>query len=268
MGALAMGAAALTGSLPLRRHGAASRAVDQSLAVHATGGPVVAVCGLVGGAGTSTLAYLLARQAARHSTVPVLLAELGEQGALAAMAGSGGAYGLAGLATAVQQQQTIAAPFTELSGGLRLVARARPALEAPVSTAGLGRVLGDAHDAHGLVVVDAGLATAPAAAALLEEASHVLFTLPATVAALERAELLARTGIFNLVAGQATLVAVATRPGRGASVKRLRRLAASHTERLLLVPHIRELADGEPARADARLQDTFLALATLLRRPR
>src|SRR5436305_1368767 len=41
------------------------------LAFERLGGPLVAVCGLAGGAGTTTLALALARQAARESALPV-----------------------------------------------------------------------------------------------------------------------------------------------------------------------------------------------------
>ena len=45
------------------------------LAFDELGGPLVAVCGLAGGAGTTTLALLLAHQAAVASAAPILLTE-------------------------------------------------------------------------------------------------------------------------------------------------------------------------------------------------
>src|SRR5215207_1963038 len=89
MGGEPMAAAALTDRLPLPGRRTASRpASSEQLAFHRPGGPLVAVYGLAGGAGTSTLAYLLARRAARHSTVPVLLTELDPGGGLVALAGA------------------------------------------------------------------------------------------------------------------------------------------------------------------------------------
>jgi cellulose biosynthesis protein BcsQ len=270
MGALPMGAAALAGRLPLgHARGATDVAAGAALAFHRPRGPVVAVCGLVGGAGASTLAYLIARRAARHSTAPVLLAELQEQAGLAALTGASGPHGLRELARAVEQQRQLDRPFAEVVGGLRLVASARPAVGEPAPAGALERVLADAREAHGLVVVDAGPSGGPDWDALLGAASHALFVLPATLAALRRAQLLAAGGVFDRAAGaRAALVAVATRPGRGAQVKQLRRLAERHVDRLLLVPHVPELADREHHQADARLEDTFEALATLLRRLR
>jgi cellulose biosynthesis protein BcsQ len=262
-----MGAAALAGRLPLARRPRPE--ATASLAFDNPGGPLVTVCGLVGGAGASTLAYLLARRAARHSRAPVLLAELEQQAGLAALAGTAGPLGLRELAGAVEQKREPARPFAELPGGLRLVASARPAVEPGAPAAGLGRLLEDAREVHGLVVVDAAQLTGPDASTLLEAATHLLFVLPASVPALRRAELLAAGGIFGRTAGTvATLVAVATRPGRSNQVRPLRRLAERHVDRLLLVPHLPELAAGQHDQADARLEDTFAALATLLRRQR
>jgi cellulose biosynthesis protein BcsQ len=262
-----MGAAALAGRLPIART-AANPVADPTLAFHAPGGPLVAVCGLVGGAGASTLAYLLARRAARHSTAPVLLAELDDRGALAALVGAAGPVGLRELGQAIEQRREVATPFAQLPGGLRLVAAARPAAAA-AATPGITDVLADARDAHGLVVVDGGQAGGPDSGALLAAASHVLFVLPASSPALRRAELLAAGGVFDgAAAACAALVAVATRPGRLARIKELRRLAERHVDRLLLVPHLPELAAGQQQRADARLEDTFAALATMLRRAR
>jgi hypothetical protein len=109
----------------------------------------------VGRAGASTLAYLLARRAARHSTAPVVLAELQEQGGLTALTGTAGPAGLRDLANAVEHGDELARPFAELPGGLRLVASARPVSQAPPPAA-LLQVLGDAREAHGLVVIDGG----------------------------------------------------------------------------------------------------------------
>ena len=67
-----MGAAAIAARIPLPRRSRRATA-DCAAGLRTLGGPLVAVCGLAGGAGTSTLALLLARQAARESTAPVLL---------------------------------------------------------------------------------------------------------------------------------------------------------------------------------------------------
>jgi hypothetical protein len=262
-----VGTAALAGRLARRHNGHA----DEPLAFHHTGGPLVAVCGLVGGAGTSTLAFLLAREAARRSSVPVLLAELHDHGALATLAGGGGGHGLAGLAGAVDNEQLIAAPFTELAGGPRLVAASRPTLDPapPMTPAALERVVGDARAVHGLVVVDTGRVSDPGAAALRAAASHVLFVVSATTLALALAEALGAAGVFTQAGGaHPSLVAVGRHPGRSPSLRQLRRLAERHADRLLLVPHLDSLAASDPARAERQLEPTYAALASLLRSTR
>ena len=125
-----MAAAAVAGRLPLfrRPRPAADREALDGLAFEDRGGPLVAVCGLVGGAGASTLAYLLARRAARYSGTPVLLAELPERGGLAALTGAAAPLALRELAHAVEQRLEPDRPFAELAGGLRLVASDRPRL--------------------------------------------------------------------------------------------------------------------------------------------
>jgi cellulose biosynthesis protein BcsQ len=262
-----MAAAAIAGRLPAARRlqQTTGREADHSLAFHQTAGPLLAVCGLVGGAGASTLAYLLARRAARHSTAPVLLAELHEQAALAALAGCGGPFALRDLARAVDQERQVGRPFAELPNGLRLVASTEPAIGEAAPAAALARVLADARAAHGLVVIDAGPIGGPDSAVLLRSATHVLYALPTTTLALRRAELLAAGGMLARRGGPlATLVAVATRPGRCNQLKQFRRLAERHVDRLLLVPHMPKLAAGDHD-DDTRLEDTFAALATLLR---
>jgi hypothetical protein len=266
-----MGAAALAGRLALVRRPRPAEGCEASdgLAFHDPGGPLVAVCGLVGGAGASTLAYLLARRAARHSSAPVLLAELQERGALAALTGAAAPLALRELAHAVEQQHQPERPFAQLAGGLRLVASDRPRPGEPVAPAALARLLADARDAHGLVVIDAGPPGGPDYDILIDAATHSLFVLPATAAALRQVALLAPGSAFDgAAATRSALLAVATHPARSAQMKQLRRLAEPHFDRLLLVPNVPALAAGRHQQAEPSLEGTFAALATLLRRRR
>ena len=68
-----MGAAAVAARLAQARLAARPRQATCDLAFDRAGGPVVAVCGLAGGVGSSTLALALSRQAALESCAPVLL---------------------------------------------------------------------------------------------------------------------------------------------------------------------------------------------------
>jgi hypothetical protein len=97
-------------------------------------------------------------------------------------------------------------------------------------------------------------------------ADHLLLCVPATAAGIRRAELQLAGGPLGRIAasGRWALVCVATQPGARAQVRQLRRLADGRFERLLLVPHLPQLARGEldqPA-----FEPTLAALATILRR--
>ena len=83
-----MAAAALAARIALPRTARSDGTPVCGLAFNELGGPLVALCGLTGGAGTSTLALLLARQAAAESSAPVLLTEADPlRPGLAALAG-------------------------------------------------------------------------------------------------------------------------------------------------------------------------------------
>src|SRR5437762_14195163 len=115
MGGEHMDAATLTMRVPLARAGRRTSAGAGGLAFDVLGGPIVAVCGLTGGAGTSTLAFALADRAARKSSAPVLLTEADPQHAgLAALTGRHTPLPLATLATRVDDRQVPRETFAEL----------------------------------------------------------------------------------------------------------------------------------------------------------
>jgi MinD-like ATPase involved in chromosome partitioning or flagellar assembly len=231
-------------------------------------GPLVAVCGLVGGAGTSTLAYLLARHAALRCGGPVLLAELHDHGGIAELTGGGGEYGLAGLVRAVAAELPIGAPYVVGPAGLRVVAAERPAVdsERPLAAAALERVVSDARAAHDLVVVDLGPISGINVGRLLAEATEVLFVVPATSAASARlARLACAGGLPGRGSGSSALVVVATRLGRPAAVKAFRELAEQHFDRLLLVPHVAALAAGRVDPDDRELESIHALFDVMLR---
>jgi Flp pilus assembly CpaE family ATPase len=265
MGGEPVGAAALTGRLSLPRRRPATDAGDaERLAFDRTGGPLVVACGLAGGAGTSTLAYQLARSAARHSAAPVLLGELGAGGGLAAIAETASPLCLRELARAADEGRAPAQPFVELAGGLRLVASADRAEHVPLRAGALERLLEDARAAHGLVVVDAGQLAPGEVERLLALADHVLLCLPATPAGLRRAQLDLDAGLLRRSGGvRAALVCSAIQPAARAQVRELRRLAEGRVERLLLVPHRPRLARGQLD--EGAFDSTLTALATMLR---
>ena len=87
-------------------------------------GPLLAVCGLTGGAGTTTIAYLVARAAARQQAEPVLVADAGgPSGGLAALAGVEVPHSLPELADQLASARKLTgALYATSRDGLRVLA--------------------------------------------------------------------------------------------------------------------------------------------------
>jgi hypothetical protein len=231
-----------------------------ALAFDRTGGPLVAVCGLVGGAGTTTLALLLARQAAAESSAPVLLTELtSDSGGLAVATGHASPAPLAALARRVADGETPQETFVELAPRLRLIATAPTTQRGPEPEA-LQDLLEQARQAHGLTVVDCGTAHA-ATRVVSSHASHIIWSLPATPAGVARAEALFASSVLS-PPGRAheVLAAVATDRPTTVRVRALRQLARARCDRIVLIPHNRALDAS-----DGGLASALAALATTLR---
>lgn len=147
----------------------------------AAAGPLVAVCGLHGGAGTTTIAALLAtRAAARTEPGGVLLADSDPSaGGLALHLGLASAYNLAELAALRSAGRPLEhAPFADLPAGVRLCAAA-PAPRATPTPGAVGAVLAEARSAHALTVLDAGPLSSVHAQGVLEHADVVVLALAA-----------------------------------------------------------------------------------------
>lgn len=240
-----MGAAAIAGRIQLPRTKARADVDIAGLAFDGLGGPLVAVCGLVGGVGASTLAFTLAQHAAAASSAPVLVTEADPlRAGLAVLAGTMSPHPLAELARLVAEDAAPPQTFLELEPGLRLVA-ARPQQCAVPEPKAVGALLGEARAAHGLVVVDHATGWT-AASPILAAATHILWTVPASGAGLTRAQALFDSDVMPKVGGAAEVMVAIAHIGRpSVSVRALRRLAASRCERLILVPHNDAAARGE-----------------------
>jgi hypothetical protein len=261
-----MAAAALAARVPLLNARRSKAAPACGLAFDEPGGPLIAVCGLVGGAGASTLALCLARQAAHESAAPVLLTELAASSAgLAVLAGQASALSLGGLAQQVADGQTPARAFVEPEPGLRLLA-SPPLQDAETEPEQLRALLREARAAHGLVIVDCGTDWT-AAGAVLNEASHIVWALPATRAALARAQALLDSDILPRPgAWRELLAATALGCHSSVSVRALRHLARQRCERLVLIPPSKALARGDAAQGSEHLNRALTGLAPILRR--
>jgi hypothetical protein len=257
-------AAAIKARLPMRV-GAEPRALSCGLEFSSTPGPLVAVCGLVGGSGASTLALALARQAAAESGVPILLTEPDSYRAgLAAMIGRSGGVGLAALAREVHDGNPPRHPFVEIEPRLRLVASS-PGRDEPAPDEAIGGVLAHARDAHGLVVVDCGTSWA-AAPGVLDYATHVLWTVRATAPGVAAAAAVLES-LLPPAAGRSREALVATAAARrgGVNVRSLRRLAQLRCERLILSPFEESLGRGDES-DPAAIASALTGLASFLGR--
>lgn len=259
-----MGAAAIAARLPLPRTAGRERAALSTLAFDELGGPLVAVCGLVGGAGTSTLALALSRQAAAASTAPVLVTEAEPSlASLAVLTGQTAPHPLLELARRVADNAAPAQTFVELEAGLRLVA-ARPRRCQTPETNAVRALLHEARAAHGLVVVDCGTSWT-AASPILDAATHTLWSMPASSAGLARARAILDSDLLPPAGRTAeVLVATAHSPRPDVRVRALRRLAAGRCERLILIPHSAAAAHGERTTDEATVR-AIAGLAPTLR---
>ena len=254
-----MGAAAVAARIPLRTP-ARSRSTACPLAFDRPGGPLVALCGLAGGAGTTTLALMLAREVAAESSAPVLLTELAaDNGGLAAATGHAGPASLAALARHVADGEVPQETFVELAPRLRLIAAAPAKHTAPDPDA-LRALLGQARAAHGLTILDCGT-DLTAARTVSPLVSHIVWTLAATPPGVARARALLASEVAPPPGGaREVLAAVANYHQSTVRVRALRQLARSRCDRIVLIPHSRTLDADDPA-----IAATLTALATTLR---
>ena len=262
-----MAAAALAARAHLRRTEHHPRTAASDLAFDDLGGPLVAVCGLAGGAGTSTLALLLAREVAASSTAPILLTETDPLHAgLAALTGRATPHPLIELARQLAEHQAPGETFAELQPGLRLIA-AQPRHRVPVDRDALLGLLAEARAAHGLVTVDCATSWAHDSP-ILAAATHILWSTPATRVGVARAAALLASDVLP-PAGRSleVLVATAHQPRHPVSIRSLRRLANGRCDRLVLIPHSAATARGEHV-VDEPIVHALTGLARALRRTR
>ena len=243
---------------PPDRHALPSRNRDPGASGAVVRGPLLAVCGLCGGAGASTVAYLAARFRARRSSMPVLVCDTGgPTGGLADHAGVATARSLLEVAEQLTAGLAMGRVHAVAADGVRVLATG-PRFTPPGARDGVELVLERARAAHALTVVDCGTLTREADRAALAKASHIAWVLPATPGGVRR--------------GARVLDAVDPPPGRELVVARrdarepkaalgdLKRLAERRDAPLILVPHVPALHSGE---ADAALDAAQVALQAI-----
>lgn len=231
-------------------------------------GRLVAVCGLCGGAGASTLSYLIARVAAADSDRPVLVCDTGgSTGGLAACAGVEAPRSLAEaadlIALNIRLSGRLWAVDPRVGGGELRVIATGPRFSDRPPPAALERLLADAKAAHALTVVDCGRLERDAERLTLRLATHLAWVVPATASGLARGRKLLDSFPLQLDARE---IVVARRIGDAESgaLKHLKALAAERRAALVLVPELPESVDLD--RAVDAAQVPLQAIAGLLAR--
>jgi hypothetical protein len=200
---------------------------------------LLAVCGIGGGAGTSTLAYLSAMYVQQFAPKPILLCDAGGPGAsLAAMAGKGSPLSLPQAATAVAADALGAPLFVQLTARLRLIGR-EPGFDDAPDPDGLARLLDDARDAHPVTIVDCGTLQRPVERSVAEQASSLLWVTRGTPGGAGQAK--AALGHLPLRADREILAVRATEERNAAAEHELMSAADLRGASLVFLPALPDL---------------------------
>jgi Flp pilus assembly CpaE family ATPase len=228
-------------------------------------GPLVAICGLCGGAGASTLAYTLAAAAAQRSTQPVFACETsGITGGLALYARAQPGLSLTEAANQVAAGTPPSGLVVSSPERVRILG-SRPALAERCDPDGAERILSEARAAAGLVVLDCGTAEHEVDRAALSASSHVLWVIPATRSGIARGEHALRR-LAEFAHGEQALVARLERNEHATAVSQLADLAARWDLELILFPHVEDVAQALVEEAIDEAQVALEAIAAVLRR--
>ena len=253
-----------SGWVPVPAH-AFSRANRSPAATPVRLGPLLAVCGLAGGAGVTTLSYLIALAAVRQWTDPVLVADTGgPNGGLAACAGVGVERSLGELA------DHLAAGVPHGGGiyatgqdGLRVLATG-PEFSARPADHHIVWLLAHAREAHGLTVIDCGTLTRATEQTAAAAATHLAWVLTATPHGVVRGRRVLEAA--PPIAGKELLVARKDVHQPSAPLRQLRRIAAERRAPLVLVPHVTGLEAGKIEAGVQATQVPVQAILGVLRR--
>jgi MinD-like ATPase involved in chromosome partitioning or flagellar assembly len=252
------------GWVPVPAHGF-NRATRPPAAASVRLGPLLAVVGLGGGAGVTTLSYLIALSAVRQWTDPVLVADTGgPSGGLAACAGVEVSRSLGELAQQLAAGATLGGGiYAARRDGLRVLA-AGPEFSSPRADDQVRELLADAREAHGLTVIDCGTLARDAEQTAASAATHVAWMLTATTHGVSRGRRVLDAA--PRMAGKELVVARNDVRQANAPLRELRRIAADRRAPLVLVPHLSGLDAARLAAAAEAAQVPVQAILGALRR--
>jgi Flp pilus assembly CpaE family ATPase len=228
-------------------------------------GPLLAVSGLCGGAGTSTVALLVAAHAARESPGPVLVADTGGPSAgLSCYAGVTAPRSLTDAAACIARGLPTGQLVATTDDGLRVLAT-EPQFAVECPRDGIELLLDHAREWYALTVVDCGTLAREADQVALAKASHVAWVLPATDSGVLRARRVLEAADSGFRGGE---MIVARRDERApkAAVREVRRLAEDRRAALVLLPSLPDLAAGQLDETLELAQVSLQAIAGVLSR--
>lgn len=226
-------------------------------------GPLLAVCGLCGGAGTSTLALLVALTVTREGAGPVLVGDTGgPSGGLSWYAGVAAPYSLDEAAEHVASGLPTGQLVASTDEGLRVLAT-EPRIGVKCARDGIELLLDHARERYALTVIDCGTLAREADQVALGKASHVAWVLPAS--GVRRAWQVLKA-VHPYPASSELIVARHDERAPKAAIRELRQVAEQRRATLVLFPSVPDLASGKLDRALELAQVPLQAIAGVLGR--
>jgi len=239
--------------------------VDARTGTDAKRGRLLAVCGLCGGAGASTLAYLVALAAARSDPGSVLVGDTGgPTGGISYYASVEAPRSLSELAEQIASGLPTGQLLATTGEGVRVLASG-PRFTDECPRAGIEMLLDHARERYALTIIDCGTLSRESDRVALASASHVAWVLPASASGARRA-LRVLGAITPTPPGHEMIVARHDGAAGAAPLRELKRLAACRGRTLVLLPRLPDLATGDVAAALATAQVSLQAIQGVLAR--